>query len=49
MFRAHDEKLLAETHAYAGVERRVIQTTEQAAAEFADVLEADRERQANAG
>jgi monovalent cation:proton antiporter-2 (CPA2) family protein len=45
LFRAHDEKLLAETHAYADDERRMIQTTEQAAAELADLLEADRERQ----
>ena len=44
LFRAHDEKLLQETHAYADDERRMIQTTEQAAAELADLLEADRER-----
>ncbi|HEY1856158.1 monovalent cation:proton antiporter-2 (CPA2) family protein [Acidocella sp.] len=44
LFRAHDEKLLQETHAYADDERRMIQTTEQAAAELADLLEADRQR-----
>jgi monovalent cation:proton antiporter-2 (CPA2) family protein len=49
LFRAHDEKLLAETHAYADDERRMIQTTEQAAAELAELLEADRQRQASAG
>ncbi len=47
LFRAHDEKLLAETHAYADDERRMIQTAAQAAAELADLLEADRERQAS--
>ena len=46
LFRAHDEKLLQETHAYADDERRMIQSTEQAAAELADLLEADRQRQA---
>jgi monovalent cation:proton antiporter-2 (CPA2) family protein len=49
LFRAHDEKLLAETHAYADDERRMIQTTEQAATELAELLEADRQRQASAG
>ncbi len=47
MFRAYDEKLLQESHAYADDERRMIQTTEQAAAELADLLEADRQRQAS--
>jgi monovalent cation:proton antiporter-2 (CPA2) family protein len=47
MFRAYDEKLLQESHAYADDERRLIQTTEQAAAELADLLEADRQRQAS--
>jgi glutathione-regulated potassium-efflux system ancillary protein KefC len=47
MFRAYDEKLLLESHAYADDERRLIQTTEQAAAELADLLEADRQRQAS--
>jgi glutathione-regulated potassium-efflux system ancillary protein KefC len=47
LFRAHDEQLLAETHAYADDERRMIQTTEQAAVELADLLEADRQRQAS--
>ena len=49
LFRAHDEQLLAETHAYADDERRMIQTTEQAAAELADLLEADRQKQASTG
>jgi monovalent cation:proton antiporter-2 (CPA2) family protein len=48
LFRAHDEKLLADTQAYADDERRMIQTTEQAAAELAELLEADRQRQAKA-
>ena len=47
LFRAHDEKLLEESHAYAGDERRVIQTTEQAAAELADLLEADRQKESS--
>ncbi len=42
LFRAHDEKLLLETQAYSGDERRMIQSTEQAAAELAEILEADR-------
>jgi CPA2 family monovalent cation:H+ antiporter-2/glutathione-regulated potassium-efflux system protein KefB len=49
LFRAHDEKLLQETHAYADDERRMIQTTEQAAAELADLLEADRQKRAETG
>lgn len=48
LFRTHDEELLAETHAYADDERRLIQTTEQAATELAALLEADREKQASA-
>jgi glutathione-regulated potassium-efflux system protein KefB len=42
VFRAHDERLLVETHAYASDEKRVIQTTEQAADELADLFEQDR-------
>jgi CPA2 family monovalent cation:H+ antiporter-2/glutathione-regulated potassium-efflux system protein KefB len=46
LFRAHDERLLDETHAYASDEKRVIQTMEQATAELADLLESDRARAA---
>jgi len=45
LFRAHDERLLAETHAIYRDERALIQTTQQAAEELTGLFEADqRER-----
>jgi len=42
MFREHDERNLIETHAFYEDERQLIQSTQQAAAELADLFEADR-------
>jgi monovalent cation:proton antiporter-2 (CPA2) family protein len=42
LFRAHDERLLAETHAIYRDEKAMIQTAQQAAEELAGLFEADR-------
>jgi monovalent cation:proton antiporter-2 (CPA2) family protein len=42
LFREHDERTLIKTHAVYDDERQLIQTTQQAAAELAELLEADR-------
>ncbi len=42
LFQAHDEKLLAETHAIYHDEQQMIQTTQQAAEELRGLFEADR-------
>jgi monovalent cation:proton antiporter-2 (CPA2) family protein len=42
IFRAHDEKLLLDTHAIYRNEQQMIQTTQQAADELRDLFEADR-------
>ena len=42
LFRAHDERVLAETHAIYRDEKAMIQTTQQAADELASLFEADR-------
>jgi monovalent cation:proton antiporter-2 (CPA2) family protein len=44
LFRDHDEKTLAASHAFYRDEKKLIQTTQDAAAELADLFEADRER-----
>jgi voltage-gated potassium channel Kch len=45
MFRERDERTLIETHAFAGDEQQLIQSTQQAAEELLGILEADREAQ----
>jgi CPA2 family monovalent cation:H+ antiporter-2/glutathione-regulated potassium-efflux system protein KefB len=42
LFRAHDERILDETYAIAHDERRMIQTTQEAAQELIDLFETDR-------
>ncbi len=42
LFRDHDERLLRNTHAFYEDERRLIQTTQQAAEELMSLFEADR-------
>jgi monovalent cation:proton antiporter-2 (CPA2) family protein len=42
LFRAHDERLLAATHAIYSDEKAMIQTAQQAAEELAGLFEADR-------
>ncbi len=42
IFRAHDEKLLRDTHAIYRDEQQMIQTAQQAADELRDLFEADR-------
>jgi monovalent cation:proton antiporter-2 (CPA2) family protein len=42
IFREHDEQHLIETHAFYDDERQLIQSTQQAAAELAELFEADR-------
>ena len=42
LFRAHDEHLLADTHAIYRDEKAMIQTTQQAAEELTSLFEADR-------
>jgi voltage-gated potassium channel Kch len=42
LFREYDERTLIKTHAVYDDERQLIQTTQQAAAELAELLEADR-------
>jgi len=42
VFQAHDEKMLLETHAIYRDERRLIQSTQDAAAELDQLFEADR-------
>lgn len=42
LFREHDERTLARTHAVYDDEHQLIQTTQQAAAELAELFEADR-------
>ena len=42
-FREHDERNLLATHAIAGDEQQLIQSTQQAAQELAELFEADRE------
>jgi monovalent cation:proton antiporter-2 (CPA2) family protein len=42
LFREHDERTLIKTHAVYDDERQLIQTTQQAAAELAELFEADR-------
>lgn len=42
LFREHDERSLAETHAFYRDEERVIQTTREAAEELESLFEADR-------
>jgi len=42
LFREHDERTLIKTHAVYEDERQLIQTTQQAAAELAELFEADR-------
>jgi voltage-gated potassium channel Kch len=42
LFREHDERTLARTHAIYDDETQLIQTTQQAAAELAELFEADR-------
>jgi CPA2 family monovalent cation:H+ antiporter-2/glutathione-regulated potassium-efflux system protein KefB len=44
LFRDHDEKVLRDTHAIYRDEQQLIQSTQQAAAELADLFEADRQR-----
>jgi voltage-gated potassium channel Kch len=43
LFREHDERLLARTHAFHDDERRVIQTIQEASRELATLFEADRQ------
>jgi glutathione-regulated potassium-efflux system ancillary protein KefC len=42
LFREHDERTLIASHAFYTDERQLIQSTKQAAAELADLFEADR-------
>jgi monovalent cation:proton antiporter-2 (CPA2) family protein len=42
IFRKHDEQHLIETHAFYDDERQLIQSTQQAAAELAELFETDR-------
>ncbi|CAH2604073.1 Glutathione-regulated potassium-efflux system protein KefB [Rhodovastum atsumiense] len=50
LFRAHDERLLLQTHAIYRDEKALIQSTQQAAQELLDLFEADRpERQEQEG
>jgi monovalent cation:proton antiporter-2 (CPA2) family protein len=44
LFREHDERLLARSHAFHDDERRLIQTVQDAARELAELFEADRQR-----
>ncbi|HEX5327539.1 MAG TPA: monovalent cation:proton antiporter-2 (CPA2) family protein [Acetobacteraceae bacterium] len=46
LFREYDERRLVETHAIAHDEQKLIQSTQQAAAELMDLFEADREERA---
>jgi monovalent cation:proton antiporter-2 (CPA2) family protein len=48
LFREQDERILVETHVIAGDEQQLIQSTQQAAQELLDILEADRESQSGA-
>jgi monovalent cation:proton antiporter-2 (CPA2) family protein len=43
LFRQHDERTLIKTHAIYDDEHQLIQTTQQAAAELAELFEADRQ------
>lgn len=45
LFRAHDERTLIETHAIAHDEQKLIQSTQQAAAELMELFEADNAEQ----
>lgn len=42
LFRAHDERILKETHAIAQDEQRLIQTQQEAAQELKDLFESDQ-------
>jgi CPA2 family monovalent cation:H+ antiporter-2/glutathione-regulated potassium-efflux system protein KefB len=42
LFRAHDEKILAETYAIANDETQMIQSTQDASQELADLFQSDR-------
>ena len=42
LFQAHDERLLAETHAFYGDEQQMIQSVQQAAEELRGLFEADQ-------
>ena len=44
LFRDHDEKALVDSHAFYRDEQKLIQTTQDAAAELESLFEADRER-----
>ena len=44
LFREHDERTLREAHAIYRDEQQLIQSTQQAAAELAELFEADRDR-----
>jgi voltage-gated potassium channel Kch len=44
LFREHDEKLLARSHAFHDDERRLIQTSQDAARELAELFEADQQQ-----
>ena len=48
LFRRHDERLLAEQHAFYQDEQQLIQTTQQAAAELQSLFAADRPEAATA-
>lgn len=43
LFRAHDERILSETYAFASDEKRLIQTTHEAAQELRDLFESDQQ------
>jgi voltage-gated potassium channel Kch len=45
LFRAHDERALIETHTIAHDEQKLIQSTQQAAAELMELFEADNAEQ----
>jgi CPA2 family monovalent cation:H+ antiporter-2/glutathione-regulated potassium-efflux system protein KefB len=42
LFRAHDERMLAETYAIAGDEKQLIQTSQEAMQELMDLFESDQ-------
>ena len=45
LFRDHDEKVLRDTHAIYRDEQQLIQSAQQAAAELAELFEADRQQE----
>ena len=49
LFRDHDEKALVDSHAIYRDEQKLIQTTQDAAAELESLFEADRERGEKSG